>query len=53
MEDPRPGDVATVYCDPQLAADEMNWKAELGLNEMSTDLWNWQSKNPNGYQSSD
>lgn len=48
---PRPGDVATVYCDPSLAAKNLNWKAEFGLEEMCRDLWNWQTKNPNGFLS--
>lgn len=46
---PRPGDVACVYCDPSLAAKNLNWKAEFGLEEMCRDLWNWQTKNPNGF----
>ena len=25
------------------------WKAENGLEDMVRDAWNWQSKNPNGY----
>ncbi|CAB3407644.1 unnamed protein product [Caenorhabditis bovis] len=46
---PRPGDVASVYCDPSLAAEKLGWKAEFGLDEMCADLWNWQSKNPKGF----
>ncbi|VDK42303.1 unnamed protein product [Anisakis simplex] len=46
---PRPGDVACVYCDPSLAAEKLGWKCEYGLNEMCADLWNWQTKNPNGF----
>jgi len=46
---PRPGDLACVYCDPALAEEKLGWKAELGLFEMCRDLWNWQSKNPNGF----
>ncbi|PCC98404.1 UDP-glucose 4-epimerase GalE [Halopseudomonas pelagia] len=45
----RPGDVASCYADPQLAADELNWKAELGIQAMCEDAWRWQSENPNGY----
>uniref|UniRef100_A0AC34QCX8 UDP-glucose 4-epimerase n=1 Tax=Panagrolaimus sp. JU765 TaxID=591449 RepID=A0AC34QCX8_9BILA len=46
---PRLGDVACVYCDPSLAAKNLNWKAEFGLDEMCRDLWNWQTQNPNGF----
>uniref|UniRef100_A0A0R3RQ69 UDP-glucose 4-epimerase n=1 Tax=Elaeophora elaphi TaxID=1147741 RepID=A0A0R3RQ69_9BILA len=47
----RPGDVACVYCDPLLAAQKLGWKCQYGLEEMCLDLWNWQTKNPNGYLS--
>ncbi|CAF0789499.1 unnamed protein product [Didymodactylos carnosus] len=30
----RPGDLASVYADPQLAAKELNWTAKRGLDEM-------------------
>lgn len=46
----RPGDIAVCYADPALAYQEMGWKATRGLDEMCTDLWSWQSKNPNGFQ---
>lgn len=46
----RPGDIATCYSDPSLAAQELNWKAERGLQEMMTDTWNWQKNNPQGYR---
>ncbi|MDU9049977.1 MAG: UDP-glucose 4-epimerase GalE [Candidatus Electrothrix sp. Rat3] len=45
----RHGDIAQCYADPTLAAQELGWKAELGLDAMCTDTWNWQSKNPDGY----
>uniref|UniRef100_A0A0N4ZFK4 UDP-glucose 4-epimerase n=1 Tax=Parastrongyloides trichosuri TaxID=131310 RepID=A0A0N4ZFK4_PARTI len=48
---PRPGDVASVYCDPSLALKNLGWKADFGVEEMCRDMWNWQSKNPNGYLS--
>jgi len=47
----RPGDIACCYADPSLAERELGWKAELGLEEMCADAWNWQVKNPNGYAS--
>ena len=46
----RPGDIAECYCDPSKANKELGWKAENGIEEMCKDSWNWQSKNPNGYE---
>lgn len=46
----RPGDIASCYADPSFAANELGWRAELGVEAMTRDGWNWQSKNPNGYQ---
>ncbi|VDK81454.1 unnamed protein product, partial [Onchocerca ochengi] len=46
---PRPGDIACIYCDPLLAAQKLGWKCQYSLEEMCLDLWNWQVKNPNGY----
>lgn len=46
----RPGDVATVYADPTLAEELLEWKAELGVDAMCADTWRWQSLNPLGYQ---
>jgi UDP-glucose 4-epimerase len=46
----RPGDIATCYADPSLAAGELNWRAERGLEEMCRDGWNWQQQNPRGYR---
>ncbi|ULU14082.1 hypothetical protein L3Y34_016534 [Caenorhabditis briggsae] len=46
---PRPGDVASVFCDPSLAQEKLGWRAENGLEEMCADLWNWQTKNPQGF----
>jgi UDP-glucose 4-epimerase len=45
----RPGDVAACYADASLAAAELDWKAELGMDRMCTDAWRWQSGNPDGY----
>ena len=46
----RAGDIATCYCDPSKAARELGWKAKFGILEMCRDSWNWQQKNPNGYE---
>lgn len=46
----RPGDIAVCYAKPDLAAQELGWRAERGLPEMMADTWRWQSQNPNGYK---
>jgi len=46
----RPGDVAACYADPSLAAAELGWRAELGIDAMCRDAWRWQSRNPRGYE---
>ena len=48
--DRRPGDLATVYAEPAKSAEELGWKAEHNLDDMCRDTWNWQSKNPRGYE---
>jgi len=45
----RPGDIATCYADPTLAKELLGWQAKLGLAEMCSDHWRWQSMNPNGF----
>lgn len=45
----RPGDVAEIYADARKAKDDLGWEAQLGLDRMCADAWNWQSNNPNGY----
>ena len=49
LVDRRPGDAAICYADASLAKAELNWQAELGIEEMTRDSWRWQSANPNGY----
>jgi len=46
----RSGDIATCYADAALAEKEMNWKASRSLDDMCSDLWRWQQKNPQGFQ---
>lgn len=46
----RAGDAPAVYADPSLAADELGWKAVLGIDAMCADAWRWQQKNPRGYE---
>lgn len=49
IKDRRPGDIATCYCNPKKAYDELGWKAQHDLKDMCNDAWRWQSSNPNGY----
>lgn len=42
--DRRPGDVAVLYCDPSKAKNELGWKAELNLEDMCLDSYNYQLK---------
>ena len=46
----RAGDAAICYADPTKAESELNWKAKRNLVDMCRDAWNWQQKNPNGYE---
>ena len=45
----RPGDLATVYSNPEKAEKVLGWKAKRTLVDMCRDLWTWQKNNPNGY----
>ncbi|HEY1085843.1 MAG TPA: UDP-glucose 4-epimerase GalE [Candidatus Saccharimonadales bacterium] len=45
----RPGDIASCYCDPSKAEQELSWKATRSIEEACEDSWRWQSQNPNGY----
>lgn len=47
----RAGDIASCYADASKALKELGWRAEFGIEEMCSSLWNWQKKNPNGYNS--
>ncbi|MDE6200844.1 MAG: UDP-glucose 4-epimerase GalE [Clostridiales bacterium] len=47
----RPGDLPAYYGDPSKAKRELGWEAKLDLDDMCASLWNWQSKNPKGYNS--
>lgn len=46
----RPGDVASSWANPEKSYKELGWKTSLTLKEMVEDSWNWQIKNPNGYE---
>ena len=47
----RPGDIARCYADVSRAEQKLGWKARHGIAEMCRDAWNWQAKNPGGYES--
>ncbi|MBQ8857010.1 MAG: UDP-glucose 4-epimerase GalE [Lachnospiraceae bacterium] len=49
IKERREGDIATCYCDPQKAKEDLGWVAKYGVDEMCQDTWRWQSGNPNGY----
>lgn len=46
----RPGDLAECYADPFLANSDLQWKAKLNLEDICRDVWNFQIKNPMGYE---
>ena len=46
----RPGDLPTCYADPTKSREVLHWTATHDLDDMCRDTWNWQSKNPKGYQ---
>jgi UDP-glucose 4-epimerase len=47
IADRRAGDAPAVYADPSLAARELGWKADLGMDAMCADAWRWQQNNTN------
>ncbi len=46
----RPGDVTANYADCAKARELMGWEAKCDIDDMCRDSWNWQSRNPNGYE---
>jgi len=45
----RPGDVAACYANADKARKELDWQAQLSLQDMVKDSWHWQHNNPDGY----
>ena len=45
----RLGDVAKSYANASLAQELIDFECEKSLMDMCADTWNWQIKNPNGY----
>lgn len=46
----RAGDIAECYADASKAKAELGWEAKLGIDEMCSSSWKWQSMNPTGYR---
>jgi UDP-glucose 4-epimerase len=42
--DRRPGDVEEIWADTKLANDELGWKAQRDLDEMTLSAWNWEKR---------
>lgn len=51
VKERRAGDIAVCYADATKAKEEIGWTAKRDLHTMCVDSWNWQSKNPKGYES--
>ena len=49
ITDRRPGDIATCYADPAKSREILGWQAAETLADMCRDSWNWQKKNPQGF----
>lgn len=46
----RAGDAPSIFADAALAQRELGWVATRDLAAMCADAWNWQQKNPRGYE---
>ena len=46
----RSGDVPENYANCDKAYKELGWKAKYTVFDACRDAWNWQSKNPNGFE---
>lgn len=53
IKERRPGDIATCFCNPAKAKEELDWETRYGLDDMVRDSWNWQKKNPDGYNTNE
>lgn len=45
----RAGDLPEFYADASLAQRELDWHTTRSIDDACRDSWNWQSKNPEGY----
>ncbi|UWQ93632.1 UDP-glucose 4-epimerase GalE (plasmid) [Rhodobacteraceae bacterium M382] len=46
----RAGDAASCFADASKALELLGWRAWRDIDTMCRDHWNWQSRNPEGYQ---
>jgi UDP-glucose 4-epimerase len=47
----REGDLAIYFADVHQAEMELGWRTQHDMDDMARDAWNWQQKNPEGYES--
>lgn len=45
----RAGDLPSFFADASLAKQMLDWQTTRSIQDACHDSWNWQSKNPNGY----
>ncbi|HCH34622.1 MAG: UDP-glucose 4-epimerase [Candidatus Saccharibacteria bacterium GW2011_GWC2_48_9] len=45
----RAGDLPEFYADATIASQALNWHSSRTIDDACRDTWNWQSKNPQGY----
>lgn len=48
--DRRAGDIAIYFADANYAKKALGWQTTKSMEDICRDTWNWQSKNPQGYQ---
>lgn len=46
----RKGDIASGYAQVDLARTRLKWRAEFGISDICKGTWDWQSRNPDGFQ---
>jgi len=44
IKDRRPGDIVKVWADTDFANNELGWKAEKSLDEMTSSAWKWEQE---------
>lgn len=49
----RQGDVARSFADASKAKALLGWQAKYDIEAMCQSVWNWQSRNPKGYESAE
>ena len=47
----RQGDLPEFWAEVTKAKNILGWEAKLNLSDMLRDIWNWQLKNPTGFDS--